>query len=87
VRGGANSVQNENSVPVKKSENSTSTLNKKSIIDLPKVNTELCIGCGACVNVCPMNAITVVNGKATISEDKCRNCRICQRTCPVEAIS
>ena len=96
VRSGANNVQNENcapqrtsinSVSFKKNENRTSALTIKSSIDFPKVNTELCTGCGACVDVCPKNAIELVNGKATISEDKCRNCRICQRTCSVEAIS
>lgn len=90
VRGGASS---ENSTSNGNRKNKNSTLDKESHIilpktnDFPKINTEICTGCGACINVCPMKAIVIVNGKAIIAEEKCRNCRVCQRTCPVEAIS
>ncbi|MFW5690576.1 MAG: 4Fe-4S binding protein [Planctomycetota bacterium] len=32
-----------------------------------KVNEELCTGCGACVEVCPVEAISLGDGKAPVS--------------------
>lgn len=52
-----------------------------------KVNQEKCIGCGACVSMCPVSAISFDdNGKAKIDKEKCIHCGACQATCPVEAI-
>lgn len=44
-----------------------------------------CIGCGTCAKVCPMNNITIENGKACIGDD-CSTCLACFHWCPVEAI-
>ncbi len=52
-----------------------------------KVNPEICIGCGACIPVCPVDAITLANGKATIDQETCIQCLACLSECPVEAIS
>lgn len=60
---------------------------KTKTMNIPKVNIDICTGCGACIDVCPMEAIVIKDGKAFILEDKCANCRICERECPVEAIS
>lgn len=49
------------------------------------VAEESCIGCGTCVKVCPMNNITMENGKAHIG-DNCATCLACFHWCPVEAI-
>lgn len=46
---------------------------------------ENCIGCGICIRVCPMNNITIENGKANIG-DNCSTCLACFHWCPVEAI-
>lgn len=54
--------------------------------DFPKIDVELCIGCGACVRTCPADAIHLENGKAVISIEKCKNCRACVNACPVGAI-
>lgn len=51
-----------------------------------KVNQETCIGCGACAATCPVEAISLVDGKATIDQEKCISCGACKGTCPVEAI-
>lgn len=46
-----------------------------------------CSGCGICVPYCPMNAIALVEGKASIDLDKCVECNSCLRTvrCPEKA--
>lgn len=46
-----------------------------------------CIGCGACVSICPVEAISFgADGKAQIDQTKCLKCGACEGTCPVEAI-
>ncbi|MBQ7187510.1 MAG: 4Fe-4S binding protein [Ruminococcus sp.] len=46
---------------------------------------EECIGCGACVDACPVGAIAMGDGKAEINADACIDCGSCAATCPVEA--
>ncbi|MHA1602112.1 MAG: DUF362 domain-containing protein [Promethearchaeota archaeon] len=48
---------------------------------------ELCTGCGTCVNVCPVGAITLVNEKSTIDSSMCIGCGECIAHCPEEALS
>ena len=51
------------------------------------VNKEKCIGCGTCVAICPVGAISFdKNGKAQIDKGKCIHCGACQASCPVSAI-
>lgn len=50
------------------------------------VNQETCVGCGACVDACPVNAIKVED-KAVIAEGDCIECGACVGSCPTEAIS
>ena len=45
-----------------------------------------CIECGACVSVCPVDAISAGEGQYVIDE-KCIDCGSCAGTCPVGAIS
>ena len=45
-----------------------------------------CIGCGACAEVCPMNAISVVNSVAVVDKAKCVGCGMCENTCPKNVI-
>ena len=51
-----------------------------------KVNKDTCIGCGSCVDMCPVQAITLVDGKASINPDICVSCGSCVGTCPANAI-
>ena len=46
---------------------------------------EKCVGCGRCAQVCPMNNIRIVEGKALIG-DNCSSCLACFHWCPSEAI-
>ena len=46
----------------------------------------LCDGCGECVKVCPDSAISLENGRATISEVLCTGCGACVPSCPVNAL-
>ena len=47
--------------------------------------TEECIGCGTCVESCPLDAI-VESGDIYIITDDCDECRACVDICPVNAI-
>ena len=49
--------------------------------------SDACIGCGACVGVCPVEALSLVDSKAVCDGDKCVDCGACVSECPVEAIS
>ena len=51
-----------------------------------KIDAEKCTGCGQCVEVCPMEAITV-DDIAKVNEEECTDCGTCVDECPVEAIS
>jgi ferredoxin len=58
---------------------------------LPVVDVSLCNGCGKCVNVCPVEAMSLVSANdphrpklrmAKINEELCLGCGVCVRTCP-----
>jgi heterodisulfide reductase subunit A len=63
-----------------------------------EVYTEKCIGCGKCKDVCPYNAIelmdiekefeelTITVKKSSINSALCKGCGTCAATCPVGAI-
>ena len=50
------------------------------------VDEKKCICCGACVAICPVNAIKIEKGKAKINPKKCIKCGSCAQFCPVGAI-
>lgn len=47
--------------------------------------TDECIGCGACVGGCPVEAITLNGDKAEINPEECISCGACAAVCPVGA--
>ena len=55
----------------------------------PVIDTESCIGSGACIEACPeKDIIGIVNGKATtINASRCVGHGACFHACPVEAIT
>ena len=50
------------------------------------VDKDTCVGCEACVGSCPVEAISMADGKAEVN-DACVDCGACVSSCPVEAIS
>ncbi len=50
-----------------------------------KVDEETCTACGACAEVCPVDAITVEDS-AKVDAENCTECGACVEECPVEAI-
>lgn len=53
---------------------------------LAEVNEDTCVGCGTCIEICPMETIQLVDNIAKISEDKCIGCGVCAHNCPEKAI-
>ena len=58
----------------------------KDVVSL-SLDTEKCIGCGRCEEVCPHGVFNITNKKAQIAEiDLCIECGACALNCPVNAI-
>ncbi|MGD9932064.1 MAG: 4Fe-4S binding protein [Mangrovibacterium sp.] len=79
-------------VPLARGEKPTGTTTETASLkpikkNFPSVNSEICIGCGRCIDLCPREAITLKDGKAFIDEDNCMGCGVCEKKCPVGAIS
>ena len=56
---------------------------------IERIDTDLCIGCGTCVESCPADIFRLdeVSGKAVIRyPENCQLCRFCELDCPVDAI-
>lgn len=52
------------------------------------LDRERCVGCGACLEVCPHQVLALDNGKAVVARrDACMECGACAINCPVQAIS
>lgn len=49
-----------------------------------KIRAEDCVGCGICLDYCPLKAIKLVDGKAQIVKEECTECWVCFRNkvCP-----
>ncbi len=45
-----------------------------------------CTGCRYCVEHCPVQAITIVNGRAVMDPDRCIRCYCCHELCPNLAV-
>lgn len=54
---------------------------------LPEIffNSEKCVGCGKCIEVCPQGAIDIVQGKSRTKRELCKGCGRCAEACPNEA--
>jgi Na+-translocating ferredoxin:NAD+ oxidoreductase RNF subunit RnfB len=63
---------------------------------LPGINESTCSGCGKCVDVCPVEAMSIVSAndphqpkkrKARLNEEICLGCGLCVRTCSSRSIT
>lgn len=79
--------ENKNELKASEPTNKVMTQPTPPPVVYPKVNPDLCTGCGICMDVCPTNAIVLKDDKAFIVDDLCRNCKECVRVCPSEAIN
>lgn len=52
-----------------------------------QVDVKKCTGCGQCLDICPVGAISLLKGKAVIAPDTCIFCGACVYACPRAAIS
>ena len=62
---------------------------------IPAVIEEECTGCGKCVSLCPVEAMTLVNAsdthkpgrkKAKLDDEQCLGCGVCLKGCNVDAL-
>jgi MinD superfamily P-loop ATPase len=60
-----------------------------SVPKLIEVDTDKCFSCGACVALCPVEAITLAEDKSVVfNKEKCvgSTCGVCVEACPARAI-
>lgn len=48
--------------------------------------TNICVGCGTCVKICPNAALSLVDGKARVDRNSCIVCGYCNPVCPEFAL-
>jgi formate hydrogenlyase subunit 6/NADH:ubiquinone oxidoreductase subunit I len=62
---------------------------------IPEIEGESCNGCGKCVNVCPVEAMSLISANdphrpkmklARLEENLCLGCGLCVRSCPKDSI-
>jgi H+/Na+-translocating ferredoxin:NAD+ oxidoreductase subunit B len=51
------------------------------------INTETCQGCGVCEDRCQMDAVQLVDEKASVDLDSCIGCGLCVSTCPTGSLT
>lgn len=53
----------------------------------PVVDKTKCVGCGDCIDVCPVNVYDLQDGKSVVTnEDDCVGCESCVENCEQQAI-
>lgn len=52
----------------------------------PEVSNQDCSQCGACLEVCRENAISIENGYPIIDDSRCLSCGQCIPVCPTESL-
>ncbi|NOZ58963.1 MAG: 4Fe-4S dicluster domain-containing protein [Euryarchaeota archaeon] len=53
-----------------------------------EVNSETCVGCGECVDICPADVYELQDGKSTpVRREDCINCCSCVEVCPTGSIT
>lgn len=55
-------------------------------VSVPEINTDSCISCGKCSEICQFNAIVFFGSPPMIFKELCHSCGGCVKICPVSAI-
>ncbi len=54
----------------------------------PEVDAEKCIGCGECVDICPVEVYELQDGKSVpVKAEECVGCESCVEVCEANAIT
>jgi uncharacterized protein (DUF362 family)/NAD-dependent dihydropyrimidine dehydrogenase PreA subunit len=53
----------------------------------PRADVELCTGCGACIEQCPVSALSMKGDFPVVDPDICIRCFCCQEICPEKAMA
>jgi uncharacterized protein (DUF362 family)/NAD-dependent dihydropyrimidine dehydrogenase PreA subunit len=61
-------------------------MNSKAYVK-PKADPDLCTACGACIEHCPVAALTLQETIPVVDADTCIACFCCQEICPEKAMS
>jgi len=67
----------------------TGRTERVSMGEVVNINDETCLGCGACVDICPQHILYIDNDKDTAAVTDHRRCdrmKGCEMVCPVGAI-
>lgn len=51
------------------------------------VDDDRCYGCGACIGLCPTNALSMKELLAIVEQELCTYCEHCIPSCPVDALN
>ncbi len=52
------------------------------------VDEEKCVGCGECVDICPVEVYEMQDGKSEpVEQDSCLGCESCIEVCEADAIT
>lgn len=49
---------------------------------IAEASPDACSGCGACVNVCQVQALALREGEISVDVDRCIGCGLCSASCP-----
>jgi ferredoxin len=68
----------------------TGRMERVSMGEIVNINDETCLGCGACVEICPQHILYIDNDKDTAAVtdyERCDRMKGCEMVCPVSAIN
>ncbi len=51
-----------------------------------QINHDKCDLCGACVGVCPFDALELTESRLSVLHERCTECDFCVEICPFEVL-